>query len=88
MITLRPEPSSTREGHCGRLRASVDKLPRNRADEYTVTMMSLERIRVGPWTLAAGCESREEEIEFLQERQRLAWKGEGQIILISAVPAS
>src|SRR6266699_1927960 len=29
---------------------------------------------------------REEEIEFLLERQRLAWKGEGQIVLISGEP--
>src|SRR5256886_880402 len=29
---------------------------------------------------------REEEIDFLLERQRLAWKGEGQIVLISGVP--
>src|SRR5262247_162850 len=29
---------------------------------------------------------RDEEIEFLLERQRLAWKGEGQIVLISGEP--
>ena len=29
---------------------------------------------------------REEEIEFLLERQRLAWKGEGQVVLISGEP--
>jgi class 3 adenylate cyclase len=29
---------------------------------------------------------REEEIDFLLERQRLAWKGEGQIVLISGEP--
>jgi class 3 adenylate cyclase/tetratricopeptide (TPR) repeat protein len=29
---------------------------------------------------------REDEIEFLLERQRLAWKGEGQIVLISGEP--
>src|SRR5262249_54673761 len=29
---------------------------------------------------------REEELDFLLERQRLAWKGEGQIVLISGEP--
>src|SRR5262249_57726157 len=29
---------------------------------------------------------REDEIDFLLERQRLAWKGEGQIVLISGEP--
>ena len=31
---------------------------------------------------------REKEIDFLLERQRLAWKGEGQIVLISGEPGS
>src|SRR5262249_34462776 len=31
---------------------------------------------------------REDEIDFLLERQRLAWKGEGQIVLISGEPGS
>jgi hypothetical protein len=44
MITLRPE----REPHEGRVTADVAlaKLPRNRAYEYTVTMMTQDRIRV------------------------------------------
>src|SRR5499426_2483915 len=34
----------------------------------------------------AGLIGREDELDFLLERQRLAWKGEGQIVLISGEP--
>jgi class 3 adenylate cyclase len=42
-----------------------------------------EAVRVSRLTDVIG---RDEEIEFLLERQRLAWKGEGQIVLISGEP--
>ena len=43
----------------------------------------LEAIRTARLTDLIG---REEELDFLLERQRLAWKGEGQIVLISGEP--
>jgi class 3 adenylate cyclase/ABC-type transport system involved in cytochrome c biogenesis ATPase subunit len=43
----------------------------------------LEAIRTARLTDFIG---REEELDFLLERQRLAWKGEGQIVLISGEP--
>jgi class 3 adenylate cyclase len=42
-----------------------------------------EAVRVSGLTDVIG---RDEEIEFLMERQRLAWTGEGQIVLISGEP--
>jgi len=42
-----------------------------------------EAVRVAGLTDLIG---REDEIDFLLERQRLAWKGEGQIVLISGEP--
>src|SRR5262244_2788255 len=42
-----------------------------------------EAVRVAKLTDLVG---REEEIDYLLERQRLAWKGEGQIVLISGEP--
>src|SRR6201993_4003730 len=42
-----------------------------------------EAVHVAALTDLIGCE---DEIDFLMERQRLAWKGEGQIVLISGEP--
>ena len=42
-----------------------------------------EAVRVSGLTDVIG---RDDEIDFLMERQRLAWKGEGQIVLISGEP--
>src|SRR6516165_10226021 len=42
-----------------------------------------EAVRIAPLTDLIG---REEELDFLLERQRLAWKGEGQIVLILGEP--
>src|SRR6476620_5025685 len=42
-----------------------------------------EAVRIARLTDLIG---REEELDFLLERQRLAWKGEGQIVLISGEP--
>ena len=55
---------------------------------WMVEGMSTSESRFGALRMAglAGLIGREKEIEFLLERQRLAWKGEGQIVLISGEP--
>src|SRR5262249_13163477 len=47
---------------------------------------SQSRFAAGPAAGLSDLIGREDEIDFLLERQRLAWKGEGQIVLISGEP--
>jgi class 3 adenylate cyclase len=49
----------------------------------SVSESRFEAVRATRW---AGLIGRENEINFLRERLRLAWKGEGQIVLISGEP--
>src|SRR6516165_7443575 len=81
---------------CGRGSISLPPLPnsrrapgnRSRFASWAVEVVSysesrFEAVRMAGLTDLIG---REDDLDFLLERQRLAWKGEGQIVLISGEP--
>jgi predicted ATPase len=71
--------TSLGQDRCERVLADLERVT---AQVVAVQLEEVEGIQeYVPVTLA-----REDELDFLRERQRLAWKGEGQIVLISGEP--
>src|SRR5207247_3748352 len=80
--TMPSEPCEPRSKSLPRLR-SWRRTPRSRSRCASVSESRFEAVRMEGLSDLIG---REDELDFLLERQRLAWKGEGQIVLISGEP--
>src|SRR6516164_59814 len=68
---------------CHEVKGIAEPLAAWAVESLSASESRFEAVRVAKLTDLVG---REDEIDYLLERQRLAWKGEGQIVLISGEP--